>query len=58
LREGKPIGNTDCAGIGYIMNSGDVRKFEANLTLNLMSKFKCDNKKEIVEKIYRDFVIN
>jgi hypothetical protein len=51
VRQEKPTSNTDYAGIRYMIENGDFRKFEATLVFNLFSNFNCENNKKDVEKI-------
>jgi hypothetical protein len=51
VRQDKPINNTDCVGISYIVKNEDFGKFDAILASNMIAKFNCGNKKEGLEKI-------
>jgi hypothetical protein len=51
VRQDKPINNTDCVGLRYIIKNEDFGKFEAILASNVMTKFNCENNKEGLEKI-------
>jgi len=51
VRQDKPINNTDCVGIRYIVKNKDFGKFDAILASNMITKFNCEKKKECLEKI-------
>jgi hypothetical protein len=55
VRQDKPINNTDYVGIRYVINNEDFGKSEAILASNMMTKFDCENNKEILEKIDQEF---
>jgi len=50
VRQDKPINNTDCVGIRYIVKNEDFGKFDAILASSI-TKFNCENKKKGLEKI-------
>jgi hypothetical protein len=54
VRQDKPINNTDCVEIRYIVKNEDFGKFDAILASNMIAKFNCENKKEGLEKIDQD----
>jgi len=51
LRQDKPINNTDCVGIRYIVKNEDFGKFDSIPASSMITKFNCGNKKEGLEKI-------
>jgi hypothetical protein len=50
VRQDKRIIRTDYVGIRYIIKNEDFGKFEAILASNMITKFKCENNKEGLEK--------
>ena len=50
VRQDKPINNTDCVGIRYIVKNEGFGKFDAILASNMITKFNCENIKKGSEK--------
>jgi hypothetical protein len=57
VRQDKPINNTDCVGLRYVINNKDFRKYEAILASNMMTEFNCENNKKSWRKLTRSCVI-